>query len=64
MWVSTVHISFPVIAAVLLGPDVQISDTILCRSFITYLSYQDAFRRVHLVNWGQKPFHVICSPVY
>ena len=29
-----VHISFPVIAAVLLGPDVQISDTILCRSFI------------------------------
>ena len=37
-----VHISFPVIAAVLLGPDVKISDTILCRSFITYLSYHDA----------------------
>ena len=37
-----VHISFPVIAAVFLGPDVQISDTILCRSFITYLSYHDA----------------------
>ena len=34
-----VHISFPVIAAVFLGPDVQISDTIL---FITYLSYHDA----------------------
>lgn len=37
-----VHISFPVIAAVLLGPGVQISDTILCKSFITYLSCHDA----------------------
>lgn len=26
----SVHLSFPVIAAVLLGPDVQISDTVLC----------------------------------
>ena len=33
-----VHISFPV----LLGPGVQISDTILCKSFITYLSCHDA----------------------
>ena len=37
-----VHISFLVIAASLLGPDVQISDSILCKSFITYLSFHDA----------------------
>ena len=37
-----VHISFPVIAAVLLGPDVQIIDNVLCKSFITYLSCHDA----------------------
>ena len=37
MWVS-----FPVIAAALLGPNVQISDTLLCKSFITYLSCHDA----------------------
>lgn len=33
---------FPVIAAVLIGSDVQISDTILCKSFISYLSCHDA----------------------
>lgn len=37
-----VHISFSVIAAVSIGPDVQINDTILCKSFISYLSCPDA----------------------
>ena len=37
-----VHISFSVIAAVSIGPDVQINDTILCKSFISYLSCHDA----------------------
>ena len=37
-----VHISFPVIAAALLGPTVVISDAILCESFVSYLSCHDA----------------------
>ena len=37
-----VHISFPVIVASLLGPDAQISDGVLCRSFITFRSCHDA----------------------
>lgn len=37
-----VHISFPILAAVLLGPDVSIEDKILLKSFIEHLNYHDA----------------------
>ena len=37
-----VYISFPVLAAILLGPSVQISDSILCRFFVNYLNCHDA----------------------
>ena len=36
-----VRIAFPVIAAVLLGPDVKIPDTILIESFVDFLSSHD-----------------------
>lgn len=37
-----VHISFPVLASILLGPTVQISNSILCGSFVDFLSNHDS----------------------
>jgi len=37
-----VHIAFPVIAAILCGPDTAISDTIYCESLIDYISTYDS----------------------
>lgn len=37
-----VHISFPILAAILLGPTIEIGDAILCENFITHLSQYDA----------------------
>lgn len=38
-----IHISFPVVAAILLGPNaVQLSDSMLCKFFVRYLNYHDS----------------------
>lgn len=37
-----VQICFPVLAAILLGPTIQIEDSLLCQSFINHLNYYDS----------------------
>ncbi len=37
-----IHVSFPVLAAILLGPTVALEDSLLCESFINHLNYHDA----------------------
>lgn len=54
-----VHMSFPVLAAILLGPTFQIQDSTLRESFVNYLNYHDASilrDGFHEIDLGEQAF--------